>query len=103
MSQHTVTINVANKALKIACPVGEETALLAAAKELNTRINNVNAKNHASSSAEQTMMMTALNLAYDLLNSQEAAKKEKLALESKIELLQKTIEQAIIPTEKEQA
>lgn len=103
MSQHTVTINVANKSLKIACPVGEESSLLAAAEELTTRFNKANEKNHANSSAEQAMIMTALNLTYELLKSQNSSQTERFGLQSKIELLQSTIEQALMPTEKEQA
>jgi cell division protein ZapA len=95
MSQHTVTIKVANKSLKIACPIGEESALLAAAQELTIRFNKINEKAAANSSSEQSMMMAALNLSYDLLRTKEAAEKEKLALQSKIELLQSTIEQAL--------
>jgi len=102
MSQNTVTINVANKSLKIACPVGEESALLAAAQELSLRFSKVHEKNSATSSAEQSMMMTALNLAYDLLQIKESSVKEKLVLESKIELLQTTIEQAFATSDKEE-
>ena len=101
MSQQTVTINVANKSLKIACPVGEESALLAAAQDLTTRFSKVNEKNHASSSDDQAMIITALNLSYDLLKSEKAFQIEKLALQSKIELLQSTIEQALIARDKE--
>jgi len=97
MSQHTVTINVANKSFKIACPVGEESALLAAAQELNARFNTINDKTAATSSSEQSMMMAALNLSYDLLQAKESAEKEKAALESKVALLQETIEQAFSP------
>ena len=72
MSQQTVTINVANKSLKIACPIGEESSLLAAAQDLTTRFSKVNEKNHASSSDDQAMIITALNLSYDLLKSEKA-------------------------------
>ncbi|WP_426358141.1 cell division protein ZapA [Pseudocolwellia sp. HL-MZ19] len=95
MSQNTVTINVANKSLKIACPVGEESALLAAAQELTVRFNKINENTSGSYSSEQSMMMTALNLSYDLLIARNTAEKEKQALQSKIELLQSTIEQAL--------
>lgn len=99
MSQNTVTINVANKSFKIACPVGEESALLAAAHELTARFNTINEKASASTSAEQSMMMAALNLSYDLLNLKKSAEKEKITLQSKIELLQSTIEQALSASE----
>jgi cell division protein ZapA len=99
MSQHTVAIQVANKSFKIACPVGEESALLAAANELTIRLNKVNEK--AGASSEQAMLMAALNLSYDLLQEKESAKKEKQALQSKIDLLKSTIEQAFTPSEAE--
>ena len=95
MSQNTVTVNIANKSLKIACPLGEESALLAAAHDLSARFKDTQTKAQTNSSTEQTMMMTALNLAYDLQKEKEASDKEKLALQSKIELLQSTIEQAL--------
>jgi len=101
MSQHTVTINVANKSLKIACPIGQESALLAAAQELNTRVSILNDK--AGATTERSMLMAALNLSFDLLQAKESAEKEKLVLESKIELLQTTIEQAFALHEKEKA
>lgn len=101
MSQHTVAIQVANKSFKIACPVGEESALLAAANELTIRLNKVNEKAGASASSEQAMLMAALNLSYDLLQEKESAKKEKQALQSKIDLLKSTIEQAFTPSEAE--
>lgn len=103
MSQHTVAINVANKSFKIACPVGEESALLAAAHELNIRFNKVSEKAGTSSSSEQSMLMAALNLSYDLLQAKESAEQEKLALQSKIDLLKSTIEQAFSPSEKEKS
>jgi len=101
MSQHTVTINVANKSLKIACPIGQESALLAAAQELNTRVSILNDK--AGATTERSMLMAALNLSFDLLQTKESAEKEKLVLESKIELLQTTIEQAFALNDKEKA
>ena len=44
MSQHTVTINVANKRLKIACPAGHESALLQAASEIKNLVEVANQK-----------------------------------------------------------
>lgn len=100
MSQNTITINIANKSLNIACPIGEENALLAAAKELSTRFDKANKKNRGSSSAEQAMIMTALNLAYELLKSKDSSQNERFGLQSKIELLQSTAEQALMPADK---
>ena len=38
MSQRTVEINIVDRKLKIACPIGQETALLSAAQELSDRL-----------------------------------------------------------------
>lgn len=101
MSQHNVTIEVAGRRLKIACPQGQESALLQAAKELNSRLEAGNSKVKAIKTPEQAMLMAALNLANDYLEQQQAFKAEKQQLESKIDLLQQTIEQAVHRQEKQ--
>ncbi|WP_286235330.1 cell division protein ZapA [Thalassotalea sediminis] len=101
MSQHNVTIEVAGRRLKIACPQGQESALLQAAKELNSRLEANNGKVKAIKTPEQAMLMTALNLANDYLTQQQAFNAEKQQLESKIDLLQQTIEQAVHRQEKQ--
>ena len=95
MSQHTVTINVASRKLKVACPKGQETALLSAAQEVTDRLASTNKKNTATNTPEQALLMTALNLANDLLALRKEHEKEQAQAQSKIELLQDTIEQAL--------
>ena len=95
MSQHNVTIEVANRRLKIACPQGQESALLQAADELNQRLLSGNKNGQSLKTPEQAMLMTALNLAHDLLAQQRQFEQEKKALHSQIDLLQQTIEQAV--------
>lgn len=100
MNQHTVTIEVAGRRLKIACPQGQESALLLAANELDKRLASCQRKGKLSKTAEQTMLMAALNLANDYLAQQQAFEQEKQQMQSKIELLQDTIEQALQNQEK---
>lgn len=95
MSQHNVTIEVANRRLKIACPQGAESALLVAAEEVNKRISADNKKVKTTRTPEQAMLMTALNLANDYLTQQQNFERERQSLQSKIDLLQQTIEQAV--------
>ena len=95
MEQDTLTVKVASKTLKIACPAGEESALLAAGLEVTKRFKEINAKSHSNTSVEQTMVMTALNLANELLKTIDASEKERIALQSKVDLLQSTIEKAL--------
>ena len=102
MSSQTIEIKVIDRKLKVSCPTGQETALVAAANELNTRLAKANTGN-AITTAEQTLLMTALNLANDLLQTQQALEKERKDNQSKIELLQSTIEHALNSQQSKQA
>jgi len=99
MSQRTVDINIIDRKLKIACPRGQETALLIAAAELTERLTQAN-KKKSIGTPEQTLLMTALNLANDLLKTQQQLANERQENKNKIALLQSTIEQAIYPSDK---
>ena len=94
MSQHSVTIEVANRRLKISCPAGQESALLLAAKELNERLLKDNTT-YSIKTPEQSLVMTALNLSNDLLIARKELAQERVAMQSKIDLLQTTIKQAV--------
>ena len=99
MSQRTVEINIVDRKLKIACPIGQETALLSAAQELSDRLIKAGTSK-VISTPEQTLVMTALNLANDLLKAQQQLKIEQEDNQQKIMLLQSTIEQALSHTKK---
>jgi len=102
MSQRTVEINIIDRKLKVACPIGQESALLSAAAELTQRLTK--ASNCKSiSSPDQALLMTALNLTNELLVTQQKLKSEQQENKKRIALLQSTIEQAIAPTNKKQA
>ncbi len=102
MNQRTVEINVLERKLKIACPSGQESALLSAAEELSKRITKANGAK-AIATPEQALLMTALNLANDLLKTQQQLKVEQQENQEKIALLQSTIEQALTPTNNKRA
>lgn len=99
MAQRTVEIDIVDRKLKIACPTGQETALLSAAQELTSRLATAKASKSVST-PEQTLLMVALNLANDLLQAQQKLKVERRDNQKKIELLQSTIEQALAPMNK---
>jgi len=102
MTQRTVEINVIDRKLKVACPIGQESALLSAAAELSDRLTTAhNSKSIAS--PEQALLMTALNLANDLLKAKQKLKTEQKENKQKIALLQSTIEQALASSNKKQA
>jgi cell division protein ZapA len=102
MSQRTVEIKINDRKLKVACPIGQESALLIAAAELTSRLIKAN-KSKSLASPEQAILMTALNLTNELLASNQKLKAEQLEHKKEIALLQSTIEQAIAPTNKKQA
>ena len=95
MSQHSVTIEIADRRMKIACPKGQESALLQAAQEVNERLNTVKKQATTTKTPEQSLLMTALNLANDLLKNQQQLAQEKQAMQNQIDLLQSTIKQAV--------
>jgi cell division protein ZapA len=102
MTQRTVEINVIDRKLKVACPIGQESALLSAAAELSDRITIAN-NSKSIANPEQALLMTALNLANDLLAARRQLKTEKKENKQKITLLQSTIEQALAASNKKQA
>lgn len=94
MGKSAVNIAINGRKLKVGCPSGEESALIAAAKELDDRLSLLLNKGKCAS-PEQALLMTALNLSNDLLKLQKQTEQEKANTKSKIELLQSTIEQAL--------
>lgn len=95
MSQHSVTIEIAERRMKIACPKGQESALLQAAQEVNERLLQTKQQKNNTKTPEQNLLMTTLNLANDLIKSQQQFTQEKLAMKNQIDLLQATITQAV--------
>ena len=102
MNQRTVEINIIDRKLKVACPIGQESALLSAAAELTLRLANAN-QSKSIASPEQAILMTALNLTNELLATKQKLKAEQQENKTKIALLQSTIRQAMASTSKKQA
>ena len=94
--RNKVEVTIAGKKVKIACPKGQESALFAAASELNQRVEQLG-KSDVINTPEQMMMMVALNLANDLLSVQKAHQEDREENANQIALLQSTIEQALAP------
>ena len=94
MSQHKIEIAIGDKPVKVACPAGQEGALLSAAQELNDRLEKTRTSSTIHST-DQALVMTALNLAHDLLQLQQSIKLDHQKTQDRIQLLQSTIEQAL--------
>lgn len=67
MSSHsTVDISLQGREYRVACPPDERDALLAAVAHVETKMNEIAVR--TKSSGERLAVMTALNLAHELLN-----------------------------------
>ena len=63
-----ISVSILDKDYKIACPVGEQPALLASAKYLDNKMRQVR-DNGTIIGSERIAVITALNITNDLLNS----------------------------------
>ncbi|REL27782.1 cell division protein ZapA [Thalassotalea euphylliae] len=93
--RNKVEISVAGRKLKIGCPSGQESALFAAAAELDKRLAAYS-DSETIATTEQAMTMVALNLAHDLLAANKQREVEQQETQNQISLLQETIEQALV-------
>lgn len=70
MSQTTVAVHILGKEYKIACPSDEKQLLLDAANHLDTQMRDIREGGKVVG-MERIAVMTALNLAYELLECQK--------------------------------
>lgn len=89
-----VTISILGKELMVACPDGEREALLAAARELDRRMREVQDGGKVLGS-ERVAVMTALNLANELLGLRRQAGDLPAELDSRLQALAGRIEAAL--------
>ncbi|KPD23757.1 cell division protein ZapA [Idiomarina zobellii] len=94
MAAKTMDIKLLERNYKVACPVGQESALQQAADALNQRLEETK-ENTQLTNVEQIAVMTALNLCHEWIQDQNEQSAKTAKLEEKIQLLQATIEQAM--------
>ncbi len=102
MAKNTLEVTIAARKLKIACPKGQESALLSAATEVDSRAELMS-KSSAVTSTEQAVLMAALNLAHELATVKAKLAQEKVESKNKIKLLQSSFEQALQPINNKRA
>ena len=68
-----ISVSILDKDYKVACPAGEQPALLASAKYLDGKMREVRDNGNIMGS-ERVAVITALNITNDLLNSNQAGK-----------------------------
>ena len=94
MAAKTMDIKLLERNYKVACPVGQESALQQAADTLNERLMETKERTQLTN-VEQIAVMTALNLCHEWIQDQNEQSAKTAKLEEKIQLLQATIEQAM--------
>lgn len=94
MTAKTMDIKLLERNYKVACPIGQESALQQAADALNERLEETKERTQLTN-VEQIAVMTALNLCHEWVQDQNEQSAKTAKLEEKIQLLQATIEQAM--------
>ncbi|UJF19045.1 cell division protein ZapA [Vibrio sp. SS-MA-C1-2] len=95
MTTQAIQIEVMGRSLRVNCPAGQEQALQNAAAEFDSRIKTLSERTKMSNS-EQLLIFAALNICHELqdLRAEHAAINHNM--NTRIELLQKTIETALV-------
>jgi len=89
-----VTITILGKELMVACPDDERTALVAAARELDRRMREVQDGGKVIGS-ERVAVMTALNLSNELLQVRDQTGGMPKGLDRRLQALTEKIEAAL--------
>ncbi|EKE69931.1 cell division protein ZapA [Gallaecimonas xiamenensis] len=93
--QETLEIVVLGRRFRVACPKGHEAALQEAARDLDDRLKTLRLASDLGN-REQLLTMAALNLTHELRLAQAQSREYADAMDSKIKVLQTTIEQALV-------
>ena len=89
-----ISVSILDKDYKIACPTGEQPALLASAKYLDSKMREVR-DNGNIMGAERVAVITALNITNDFLSSNLVQKELGEDLPPRLKNLETKISQAL--------
>jgi cell division protein ZapA len=89
-----INISILDKEYKIACPSGEQPALLASAEYLDNKMREVRDSGSIIGS-ERIAVITALNIAHELLNSNQQSDKLDKGLSPRLKNLENKISEAL--------
>ncbi|CAQ83246.1 MULTISPECIES: cell division protein ZapA [Photorhabdus] len=95
MSAQPVDIQIFGRSLRVNCPSEQKEALLAAAVELEQRLENLKERTRVSNT-EQLVFIVALNICHELAQEKVKTRDYAYNMEQKIKMLQQTIEQALM-------
>ena len=89
-----ISVSILDKDYKVACPSGEQSALLASAKYLDGKMREVRDSGNIIGS-ERLAVITALNITADLLSSSQVEKALGEELPPRLKNLEMKISQAL--------
>lgn len=89
-----INIHILDKEYKIACPTGEQPALLASAEYLDSKMREVRDSGNIIGS-ERIAVITALNITHELLNSGQPDDNVKSSLSPRLKNLENKINLAL--------
>jgi cell division protein ZapA len=92
-----ITIRILDKEYRIGCPEGEEDQLQAAARLLDERMKDIRRGGKVIGS-ERIAVMTALNLAHELLSKQQDQGEQADAAVRRVRTLRERVEAALNDT-----
>ncbi len=93
MSNDTVFVKILDKEYQVACPPDERMALTQAAQELDNRMRVIKGSGSVIG-LERIAVMAALNLSYELQQSQSQTQQSNLS-EERLEALNERLSQAL--------
>ncbi len=89
-----INISILDKEYKIACPSGEQSALLASAEYLDNKMREV--RDHGKIiGSERIAVITALNIAHELLNSNQLQENLSESIPPRLKNLERKISVAL--------
>lgn len=94
MSNKTLEIHLLGKSFSVACPPGQENQLRMVAEQLGQRLDQLRQRT-GTGNLEQLAVMAALNLSHELMMTQQQQSIAQRQLETRIQVLQDAIEQAL--------
>ena len=89
-----ISVSILDKDYKVACPSGEQPALLASAKYLDSKMREVRDSGNLMG-VERVAVITALNITNDLLNSNQVGKTLGEELPPRLKNLETKISKAL--------
>ncbi|MEL6115555.1 cell division protein ZapA [Photobacterium sp. SP02] len=94
MSSQAVEIEILGRTIKVNCPVGQETALRAAAADFDNRLNELSQRTKISN-PEQLLMFTGLNICSELHNERKEFNNNADSLSERIGQITETLTEAL--------